>query len=50
VPLRQAGIRFMLTLHHRPADIQRLVAALARHLSQILTTAQDTGEQAAEAA
>jgi 7-keto-8-aminopelargonate synthetase-like enzyme len=38
VPLRQAGIRFMLTLHHRPSDIQHLVAALSRHLPQVLST------------
>ena len=37
VPIRQAGICFMLTLHHRPADIQDLVAALSRHL-QVLGT------------
>ena len=39
VPLRQAGVRFMLTRHHRPSDIRRLVAALSRHLSQVLDTA-----------
>ena len=38
VPLRQAGVRFMLTLHHRPSDIQHLVAALSRHLPQVLGT------------
>jgi 7-keto-8-aminopelargonate synthetase-like enzyme len=38
VPVRQAGVRFMLTLHHRPSDIQHLVAALSRHLPQVLGT------------
>jgi 7-keto-8-aminopelargonate synthetase-like enzyme len=38
VPLRKAGVRFMLTLHHRPADIQHLVGALSRHLRQVLDT------------
>lgn len=38
VPIRQAGVRFMLTLHHRPSDIQHLVAALSRHLPQVLGT------------
>lgn len=32
------GVRFMLTLHHRPSDIQHLVAALSRHLRQVLGT------------
>jgi 7-keto-8-aminopelargonate synthetase-like enzyme len=34
VPIRQAGVRFMLTLHHRPSDIQ----PLALHLPQVLGT------------
>lgn len=38
VPIRQAGVRFMLTLHHRPSDIQHLVAALSLHLPQVLGT------------
>ena len=38
VPVRQAGVRFMLTLHHRPSDIQHLVAALSLHLPQVLGT------------
>jgi 7-keto-8-aminopelargonate synthetase-like enzyme len=38
VPVRQAGVRFMLTLHHRQSDIQHLVAALSRHLPQVLGT------------
>ena len=49
VPLRQAGVRFMLTLHHRPSDIQHLIAALSRHLSQV-HPAQDNQGQPAEAA
>ncbi|MFI9503752.1 aminotransferase class I/II-fold pyridoxal phosphate-dependent enzyme [Nocardia sp. NPDC052566] len=31
VPLRQAGLRVTITLHHRPDDIHALVDALARH-------------------
>jgi 7-keto-8-aminopelargonate synthetase-like enzyme len=38
VPIRQAGVRFMLTLHHRLSDIQHLVAALSLHLPQVLGT------------
>lgn len=38
VPIRQAGVRFMLTLHHRPSDIQHLVAALSLNLPQVLGT------------
>jgi 7-keto-8-aminopelargonate synthetase-like enzyme len=40
VPLRQAGVRFMLTLHHRPSDIERLVAALSSQLRHVLDTAE----------
>jgi 7-keto-8-aminopelargonate synthetase-like enzyme len=30
VPIKQAGVRFTLTLHHEPEDIEALVGALAR--------------------
>jgi 7-keto-8-aminopelargonate synthetase-like enzyme len=39
VPLRKAGVRFMLTLHHRPSDIEHLVASLSLHLPQVLNAA-----------
>jgi 7-keto-8-aminopelargonate synthetase-like enzyme len=35
VPMKQAGVRFTLTLHHQPADITRLVQALARHIPTV---------------
>src|SRR5262249_57370894 len=31
VPMKQAGVRFTLTLHHQHQDIVRLVEALAHH-------------------
>jgi hypothetical protein len=36
VPMKQAGVRFTLTLHHQPADIRALVEALARHVPEVL--------------
>jgi 7-keto-8-aminopelargonate synthetase-like enzyme len=36
VPMKQAGVRFTLTLHHQPADIVALVEALARHVPDVL--------------
>ena len=38
VPMKKAGVRFMFTLHHRPSDIQRLIAALAFHLPRVVDT------------
>jgi 7-keto-8-aminopelargonate synthetase-like enzyme len=35
VPMRQAGVRFTLTLHHQQQDIVRLVEALAHHLPEV---------------
>jgi 7-keto-8-aminopelargonate synthetase-like enzyme len=35
VPIKQAGVRFTLTLHHEPRDIRALVEALARHLPEV---------------
>jgi 7-keto-8-aminopelargonate synthetase-like enzyme len=36
VPMKQAGVRFTLTLHHQPSDIRALVDALARHIPDVL--------------
>jgi 7-keto-8-aminopelargonate synthetase-like enzyme/predicted N-acyltransferase len=36
VPMKRAGVRFTLTLHHQPADIRALVEALAHHISEVL--------------
>jgi 7-keto-8-aminopelargonate synthetase-like enzyme len=36
VPMKQAGVRFTLTRHHRPDDIAELVEALARHVPEVL--------------
>ena len=36
VPMKQAGVRFTLTLHHQPSDIRALVDALARHVPAVL--------------
>jgi 7-keto-8-aminopelargonate synthetase-like enzyme len=36
VPMKQAGVRFTLTLHHTQADIRRLVESLARHVPEVL--------------
>ncbi|MDP8942742.1 MAG: aminotransferase class I/II-fold pyridoxal phosphate-dependent enzyme [Actinomycetota bacterium] len=44
VPVKQAGLRCALTLHHTPDDIERLVDAIARHLPEVL--AEDGGTMA----
>jgi 7-keto-8-aminopelargonate synthetase-like enzyme len=36
VPMKRAGVRITLTLHHEPEDIQTLVEALARHVPAAL--------------
>ena len=36
VPMKQAGVRFTLTLHQQPEDIRRLVEALARHVPEVM--------------
>jgi 7-keto-8-aminopelargonate synthetase-like enzyme len=36
VPMKQAGVRFTLTLHQQPDDIRALVDALARHVPEAL--------------
>jgi 7-keto-8-aminopelargonate synthetase-like enzyme len=38
VPMKQAGVRFTLTLHQDPRDIRALVEALARHVPEALAT------------
>ncbi|MBF6542383.1 aminotransferase class I/II-fold pyridoxal phosphate-dependent enzyme [Nocardia brasiliensis] len=44
VPLRAAGIRMTLTLHHSPADIRELVAVLDRYVPvECRTTERHTG-------
>ncbi|WP_280406065.1 hypothetical protein [Nocardia brasiliensis] len=44
VPLRAAGIRMTLTLHHSPADIRELVAVLDRYVPvECHTTERHTG-------
>jgi 7-keto-8-aminopelargonate synthetase-like enzyme len=45
VPMRQAGVRFTLTLHHRDEDIEALADALDRHFDGVL----EDEEQAPEA-
>jgi 7-keto-8-aminopelargonate synthetase-like enzyme len=39
VPMKQAGVRFTLTLHQDPRDIRALVEALARHVPEALAAA-----------
>jgi 7-keto-8-aminopelargonate synthetase-like enzyme len=41
VPFEESGIRFMLTLHHQPADIHSLVEAIASHRAAILGVRAD---------
>jgi 7-keto-8-aminopelargonate synthetase-like enzyme len=48
VPMKQAGVRFTLTLHHQPSDIRALVEALARHVPEAL--AENTAPGASHAA
>jgi 7-keto-8-aminopelargonate synthetase-like enzyme/predicted N-acyltransferase len=36
VPMKQAGVRFTITRHHRPEDIVALVHALARHVPAVI--------------
>lgn len=36
VPMKQAGVRFTLTLHHQPEDLVRLVEALAKHMPAVV--------------
>jgi 7-keto-8-aminopelargonate synthetase-like enzyme len=41
VPMKQAGVRFTLTLHHQPADIRALADALARHIPDVLAASAE---------
>lgn len=44
VPMKQAGVRFTLTLHHSLADVDALCDALARHVPELLAdAAEDVG-------
>jgi 7-keto-8-aminopelargonate synthetase-like enzyme len=43
VPMKQAGVRFTLTLHHQPSDIHALVEALARHVPDVLAQSTAPG-------
>jgi 7-keto-8-aminopelargonate synthetase-like enzyme len=43
VPMKQAGVRFTLTLHHQPSDIRALVEALAHHIPEVLATSAGGG-------
>ena len=38
VPMKKAGVRLTLTLHHRPEDVRTLVEALARHVPAVLAS------------
>ena len=42
VPMKQAGVRFTLTLHQQPGDIRALVEALARHVPEALAATAAT--------
>ncbi len=49
VPMKQAGVRFTLTLHQEPSDILRLVEAIARHLPEVTGDGADAGVTPASA-
>jgi hypothetical protein len=49
VPMKQAGVRITLTLHHRPEDIRDLAEALARHVPAALRTGESADETVATA-
>src|SRR5579875_1512019 len=46
VPMKQAGVRFTLTLHQRQEDIVRLAESLSRHFSEVT---QETARSAPRA-
>jgi 7-keto-8-aminopelargonate synthetase-like enzyme len=50
VPMKQAGVRFTLTLHQQPRDIRALVEALARHVPDALAATAVSGTPRAAAA
>ena len=35
VPITESGVRFTLTLHHSPADVQRLCETLTQHVNDV---------------
>jgi 7-keto-8-aminopelargonate synthetase-like enzyme len=47
VPMKHAGVRMTLTLHHRPEDIRALVAALARRVPEALERADASARRKA---
>ena len=47
VPMKHAGVRTTLTLHHRPEDIRALVSALARRVPEALERAGDSARRKA---
>jgi 7-keto-8-aminopelargonate synthetase-like enzyme len=47
VPMKHAGVRMTLTLHHRPEDIRALVAALARRVPEALERAGEPARRKA---
>jgi hypothetical protein len=47
VPMKHAGVRMTLTLHHRPEDIRALVGALARRVPEALERAGDSARRKA---
>jgi hypothetical protein len=50
VPMKRAGVRLTLTLHHEPEDIRRAVEALARRVPEALARANGTPRAAAPGA
>jgi hypothetical protein len=47
VPMKHAGVRMTLTLHHRPEDIRALVSALARRVPEALERAGEPAKRKA---
>ena len=49
VPMKHAGVRMTLTLHHTPDDIRALVSALAKRIPQALQIAGEKAQRRAAA-
>ena len=47
VPMKHAGVRLTITLHHSDDDIRRVVDALARHVPAVLEEAGDAAQRKA---
>ncbi len=47
VPMKHAGVRMTLTLHHRPDDIRELVGALARRVPEALARGGESARRRA---